>query len=201
MKIEGLDFAYDDFKVFENFSFSSESSLILFMGPSGCGKTTLFKIIAGILKEGMKYEIFETSDRPYLVLQEDALCPWLSGIDNITKFIDISTSDLEKSSIYQHTKSFISKKACHMSFGQRRLVEMLRSICYKPNLLLLDEPFNYLDFKSRAIVSETLFDLISSGSTKIMFSSHYNEDIGKLNPEIHKFDFGMPIKSLNHEEG
>lgn len=199
MRIKGLNFSYNGHEVFRNFSFESSARLILFMGPSGCGKTTLLKIISSNLKQNLSFQTLEVSVKPFLILQEDALSPWLSGMDNITKFLDISLEALEKYELFIHTKSFIKKKACHMSYGQRRLVELLRAICFQPDLLLLDEPFNYLDYKSRTIVSETLGKLINNKRTKIIFTSHYNEDIGELNPEIHLFDFKNPISNLKNE--
>ena len=200
MLIKGLNFSYNGHEVFRNFSFQSDANLILFMGPSGCGKTTLLKIISNNLTQNLNYQILQTSSKPFLILQEDALSPWLSGIDNITRFLNISKNVLEDYGLFTHTKSFIDKKACYMSYGQRRLIELLRSICFQPDLLLLDEPFNYLDYKSRTIVSETLRKLINRHKTRIVFTSHYNEDIGELAPEIHLFGFKNPISALSNEK-
>lgn len=199
MHFKGLNFSYNGFPIFNDFNFECNSSLILLMGPSGCGKTTFLKIISKSLNEGVTYEIFEAPDKSYLVLQDDALCPWLTGINNITKFIRIDLASLSEIPLFKHTESFIYKKACNMSFGQRRMIELLRAFAFKPRLLLLDEPFNYLDIESRKIVSSELLNLISNQNTKVILSSHYNEDFELLKPQIFYFPDYKPISKLNDE--
>ncbi len=199
MHFKGLNFSYNSFPIFNNFNFECDSSLILLMGPSGCGKTTFLKIISRALSEGLTYKIFEVPKNSYLVLQDDALCPWHTGISNITKFVNIDLDYLSEMPLFKHTESFINKKACNMSFGQRRMIELLRAFAFKPELLLLDEPFNYLDIESRKIVSRELQNLIDNQHTKIVLSSHYNEDIEILKPQIFYFSEYKPISKLNDE--
>jgi NitT/TauT family transport system ATP-binding protein len=169
------------------------------MGPSGCGKTTLLKIISKSLNIGVTYQLLETPEKNYLILQDDALCPWLTGINNIVNFVNINTESLSKMPLFNHIESFIYKKACNMSFGQRRMVELLRAIVSKPTLLLLDEPFNYIDIESRRIISNELLNLINTQQTKIVLSSHYNEDFNMLKPQVFYFPDSKPISKLNNE--
>lgn len=199
MHFKGLNFSYNGFSIFNDFNFECDSSLILLMGPSGCGKTTFLKIISKALSEGLTHEIFEVPENSYLVLQDDALCPWLTGISNITKFVNIDLEYLSEIPLFKHTESFIYKKACNMSFGQRRMIELLRAFAFKPQLLLLDEPFNYLDIESRKIVSSELLNLIGSQHTKVVLSSHYNEDFEILKPQVFYFPEYKPISKLNNE--
>ena len=199
MHIKGLNFSYNGFSIFNDFNFECDSSLILLMGPSGCGKTTFLKIISKALSEGLTHEIFEVPENSYLVLQDDALCPWLTGISNITKFVNIDLDYLSEIPLFKHTESFIYKKACNMSFGQRRMIELLRAFAFKPQLLLLDEPFNYLDIDSRKIVSRELLNLVGCHHTKIVLSSHYNEDFEILTPQVFYFPEYKPISKLNNE--
>jgi ABC-type multidrug transport system ATPase subunit len=200
MQFKALNFSYNNIEIFKDFNFESNSSLILLMGSSGCGKTTFLKIIANVLDSSLSYEVRDFPEECYLVLQDDALCPWLTGIQNITRFLDIDVSSLEKIPLYLHSVSFINRKACNMSFGQRRMIELLRAIIYRPKLLLLDEPFNYLDSESRKIVSYELSRLIDTGSTKIILSNHYTEDFSFKNPDIYFFPEIKPISKLNNEK-
>jgi ABC-type multidrug transport system ATPase subunit len=198
MQIHGLTFSYGNFKVFDDFNFESSSQIIAFKGPSGCGKTTLLKLISQNLIPS-KGSVIEYSDNTYFVIQEDSLFPWLTGEENISKFLSIDSTEIKKGNLYPLIEKFISKKASEMSYGQRRMVELFRAILYKPHLLLLDEPFNFLDKNGRKQFSNEILSLANSG-TKIILTSHYNEDISDLKSNVFYFHNSFPVKKLNTED-
>ncbi|MGI6049192.1 MAG: ATP-binding cassette domain-containing protein [Petrimonas sp.] len=199
MKIEGLYFAYpNNNQIFSNFSFKSDSDFIILKGPSGCGKTTLLKLISSNLKPD-KYRIFESPSKVSMILQEDALFPWMSGFDNIIKMIDVDKRVIYKHPMMDHVKHFIEKPAYEMSYGQRRLIELFRAILYKPTLLCLDEPFNYLDPISRGIITECINPYNATNKTKIIMSTHYNEKNLNFTSEVYYFDGKFPISVLTEK--
>lgn len=63
-----------------------------------------------------------------------------------------------------------------MSHGQLRKVLLARAFVNSPKILLLDEPFDGLDFRSRSNVSKIL-GYIARNGTSLVLTSHYNEDI------------------------
>jgi NitT/TauT family transport system ATP-binding protein len=199
MQIKDLHFAYDNLSLFESFDFKSDHNFIIIQGFSGCGKSTLLKLITNNL-EPNKIQILTTFNKKCLILQEDALFPWLDGFQNIMRFVDVSLEDIKNHALYNHIESFISKRAFEMSFGQRRLIELLRAILYKPDLLCLDEPFNYLDHISRVIVSNILFkDGFASKNNRIIMTTHYSSDIEELidvSFELFKFPEQSPFNKL-----
>ena len=200
MEIKGLHFSYPgETPLFQDFGFSSSSPLIVFRGPSGCGKTTLLKIIFGSIDGDLSVEKIDAPADPFIILQDDALCPWLTGIQNITSFLPISPSDLEQLSLYRHTQSFIHKRACNMSFGQRRLVELLRALVFKPKLLLLDEPLNYLDSQSRSIVVDELANYIHEGGRQVLLTDHFSQSFDTIRHEVYTFPETKPITALYRE--
>lgn len=200
MEIKGLNFCYPgETPLFKDFSFSSSSPLIVFKGHSGCGKTTLLKIIFGSIEGSLSVEKVDSPADPFIILQDDALCPWLTGIQNITSFLPINPRNLEHFSLYQHTRSFIHKKACNMSFGQRRLIELLRALVFKPKLLLLDEPLNYLDSQSRSIVVGELTNFINDGDHQVLLTDHFSQSFGTIQHEVYSFPETKPITALNRE--
>jgi NitT/TauT family transport system ATP-binding protein len=204
MKVENLSFSYNpETIVFRNFNFESEDRYIFFQGLSGCGKSTLLKLFTDNLSPTSGTITFDDNDgdRRCLILQEDALFPWLSGIQNITALLGgISMHELESNVMYNYTRSFINKKAYQMSFGQRRLIELFRAILLKPTFLCLDEPFNYLDEKSRKIVSEIIFNEGTFGETKqIVMTTHYMSDITDISGikyAYYYFNGQMPYDKL-----
>jgi ABC-type nitrate/sulfonate/bicarbonate transport system ATPase subunit len=199
MQIKDLHFAYDNLLLFESFDFRSDNNFIIIQGYSGCGKSTLLKIISNNLAP-KKVELITSFKKNCLVLQEDALFPWLDGVENITKFVNVTIEEIKEHILFKHIETFIYKKAFEMSFGQRRLIELFRAILYKPNILCLDEPFNYLDHKSRLILSNVLFkDGFVSDNCRIIMTTHYSSDIEELKDvkfQLFKFPEQIPINKL-----
>jgi len=197
MYIEHLTFSYKNLLVFDDFNFQSSESLIAFKGPSGCGKTTLLKIISKNLNpENNSY--IQYSQNTFFVIQEDSLFPWLTGEENISKFTSIEKDRIHDHKIFPHLMTFYKKKVFEMSFGQRRMIELFRALLFQPDLLLLDEPFSFLDRKSRELFAEEILSILDTG-IKIIITSHYNEDLSFLNPKLFYFDNIFPIHKLYTE--
>ncbi|MDR0331906.1 MAG: ATP-binding cassette domain-containing protein [Dysgonamonadaceae bacterium] len=195
IEVKGLYFAYPKNQIFTNFDFQSDSDFIILKGPSGCGKTTLLKLLSSNLIAD-KCEKLIVPTKICTILQEDALFPWLSGIDNILNIVNINYDEIKEHPMMEHLKTFINKKAFEMSYGQRRLIELFRAILYKPDLLCLDEPFNFLDPNSRNIVCSFLKMSNEQNRTKVIMSTHYNERNLNFQTETFYFDGTFPITRL-----
>ncbi|MCF8239761.1 MAG: ATP-binding cassette domain-containing protein [Melioribacteraceae bacterium] len=198
MIIKGLNFSYDEKPLYEDFCFESESKIIALKGPSGCGKTTLLKILSKNLIP-QKYSEIDFRTNTFLVIQEDGLFPWLSGEQNILHFIDIDYKSITENEIFENIKTYWKKKAFEMSFGQRRMIELFRAILLQPDLLLLDEPFNFLDKKNRKIITKTLLE-ISKRNTEIIFTSHYKEENLSYDINTYYYNGSFPIRRLENEK-
>jgi NitT/TauT family transport system ATP-binding protein len=201
LEIKNLSFQYNDLNLFSDFSFVPSDRFNLLKGHSGCGKTTLLKIIFGQIEISDGQASFTKPDNCYLILQDDALLPWLSGEENIKFISEINVVPSFLSEYKTYLSPFIKKKAYQMSFGQRRLVELYRALLYCPELLLLDEPFNYLDERSREVVSKAISGYLdtNTGSTIVM-SSHLLEQSEYLSPKTYLFKGAQPYNSLIADE-
>lgn len=201
MEVKGLTFRYlSESFLFEDLNFNSDASLVILRGASGCGKTTLLNILFGNQIGDVSYKKIDIPEMPYLILQDDALCPWLTGVQNIINFLHVDLDEYENSPLYQRTKSFIGQRACNMSFGQRRLIELFRAILFKPRLLLWDEPLNYLDNKSREIVVEELGKYILESGCQVVMTDHFRQYFGDISHEVYLFPDTKPINKLLREE-
>lgn len=195
--IEGLYFSYPNFQVFADFAISSQSRVTVLKGPSGCGKTTLLKLVSRILVPDSVVR-FDVEKQSCFIVQEDSLLPWLSGIDNIREFIEVSTERINSHLMFPLVEAFINNKAHTMSYGQRRSIEIFRAVLYQPKLLCLDEPLNFLDPARRKSVVEFLTapDL---ANTRIILSTHHGDDLTELDAETYHFDGNFPVKHLERE--
>jgi ABC-type multidrug transport system ATPase subunit len=191
--VSDLSFGYADSLLFDNFSLHSPSRVLVFKGPSGSGKTTLLKLMFGWLKPSHP-AVLPPHDRAALVLQDDALFPWLSGRANITRFIQIEPAQLESHPLFPVVSEFIDRRAYAMSFGQRRSIELLRMILLKPDILYLDEPFNYLDdYKAQRFID---FITRNEVSNLLIVTTHRNDTALDAVADVFHFTGIQPYRGL-----
>lgn len=197
IRITKLSFSYQATMVFDKLSLEAAGRIFVLRGPSGCGKTTLLKMFAGILlpASGSLQPVFKT---PVMISQEDALFPWLSGVQNILKIAKVSVDELKGSPLYQRIEGFVGRKAYQMSFGQRRLIEITRALLIKPDLLCLDEPFNFIDPPSRDLIQSLLLgSLQESKEMTLLVTSHYESDFYAPGVIDVTFDGILPVRNLS----
>jgi len=141
-----------------------ESDIFGLLGPNGAGKTTTFYIIAGLMnpddgeiklsnqdisklpmhkrsKLGIKYLPQEPSVFQNLTVYENLL-----GLAELSFKNNKDITDFVSSSIEEFGLSDITQlKGMQLSGGQRRKVEIARTLAAKPKIILLDEPFAGID--------------------------------------------------------
>ena len=101
--------------------------------------------------------------------------PWLTGRSNITRFLRIDNRAIEEHPLFRSVGSFIDQPAYRMSFGQRRAIELFRAILYQPEMLYLDEPFNYLDdTKTHDLIGALL--VATESSSRLLMTTHRHDD-------------------------
>lgn len=196
--VQNLTFSYGKKKVFSNLTLATEDRFLVIKGPSGCGKTTLLKLLTGNLVVPVESKGLQSEIKKSLILQEDALFPWMTGMNNILKMINISEEDVTKHPLYARVSSFIQQYAYQMSYGQRRMIELFRVILFKPGLLCLDEPFNFLDPTNRKFMIDYILKEVVPHTTVIM-TTHYSEDTTGLNLPTLYFDGQFPVTKLLNE--
>ncbi len=197
--VDSLSYSYKGMEVFQDLSFRAETKTVILRGPSGCGKTTLLKILSGNLTPS-RISRMPPTEKSCLVLQEDSLFPWLSGIENIAIMTKIKPESFRRHAMFELISAFVEQKACRMSYGQRRLVELFRAIVFRPQFLYLDEPFNFLDEERIGLVLPFLQGEFMN-DTNLMLSNHHREDLSGLGPAtLFRFNGQFPVRQLRREQ-
>ena len=146
------------------------------LGPNGAGKTTFFYMIAGLIRSDSGKILIDEEDvtdktvsvragmgLAYLP-QEPSVFGRLTVEENILAALeqrrDINKEqkkrELEKLVEEFQLKKFLKTKSIKLSGGERRRVEIARSLSSSPSFILLDEPFAGIDPKAVSELKETL---------------------------------------------
>ncbi len=146
------------------------------LGPNGAGKTTFFYMIAGlissdsgkILIDGEDITNKSVSDRANMGLsylpQEPSVFGRLSVEENIMAALE-QRKDITREQRQQELENlveefqlnkFLKTKSSKLSGGERRRVEIARSLSSNPKFILLDEPFAGIDPIAVSELKETL---------------------------------------------
>ena len=134
------------------------------LGPNGAGKTTTFYLIAGLTKLDSGEIIFNGNDISNLPMhkrsnmgikylpQEPSIFQDLTVYENLYGLAEISFKEKNKISQFmtQSIEEFslekiLDLKGRQLSGGQRRKVEIARTLAASPKMILLDEPFAGID--------------------------------------------------------
>jgi NitT/TauT family transport system ATP-binding protein len=163
-----------------------DKEFLSIVGSSGCGKSTLLNIISYLDTQTsgtFKYQ----KEKPIIgyMLQEDALLPWLTILDNALLGLELKHIKTEENINYVKKllntyglKDFLDKYPDELSGGMKQRVALIRTLGIKPDILLLDEPFSALDYQSRLAVSNDVYEIIKKEKkTAIMISHDIAESI------------------------
>ena len=75
-----------------------------------------------------------------------------------------------------HMEQFARTSFRELEYGQQRLLLIARAIVKQPTLLILDEPYQGLDYLGRRLVKNTLELIAKEHLSQLLYVSHYQED-------------------------
>jgi len=183
LRISHLRKSYRKKLVIRDFSMElNRGEVVALLGPNGSGKTTTFYAVAGLVTpEGGTVQLdgIDVTSLPmyrraqmgigYLP-QEMSIFRGLSVQDNILAILDITEPDRHKRR--ERLEELLSEfsiehmrraPALALSGGERRRVEIARSLAANPKYLLLDEPFAGVDPISVGDIRNLVADLKTRG--------------------------------------
>jgi len=196
--LEVKDFVktYNDKRVVNNLSFHiNEKEVVGLLGPNGAGKTTAFYMTVGLIKGESGKTFFKGKDISNLPIhkraqlgmgylaQEPSIFRQLSVEDNILCILEtLSISYSEKKKKLEellnelHLAHLRKNKACSLSGGERRRLEITRALANSPTLLLLDEPFANIDPLAVQDV-KNLISLLKQKNISVFITDHNAREI------------------------
>ena len=165
---------------------------VVLIGQSGCGKTTMLRILAGLIRptegevrvEGRALWSGERRDdealaKLGLVFQDPNLFPWYSVEENIA--LPLRLRGVAKSERHRRARElselvglsgFEKSYPRELSGGMRQRVAIARSLSYRPEILLMDEPFGALDALTRDKMNLELQRIAVATDATVVFVTH-----------------------------
>lgn len=149
--------AYSTKTLFEEASFAiNEGEHVGVIGPNGAGKTTLFKILTGLEHLDSGEIVKSRSLRLGYLAQHDEWAPDESVEAYLSKCLTPIWELKSLASKMGISHEMFSKPITSLSGGYRMRCKLLYLIGQQPNLMLLDEPTNYLDLETTLVLENFL---------------------------------------------
>jgi len=150
--------SYGSRQLFVNATFAvNENEHVGVIGPNGAGKTTLFKVLLG--EENLDHGNIVKSRQLSLgyLSQHDHWNPDETGNEYLERTCRIPVWDVKSRGILlQVTEDILEQKVVSLSGGYRMRIKLLGLLGQDPNLMLLDEPTNYLDLETTLLLEKFL---------------------------------------------
>jgi len=185
LKLQALELSksYRGRKVVDNVGLEiGQGEVVGLLGPNGAGKTTTFYILVGLARPDSGKVLLngdEITDLPmYLrarsgisyLPQEPSVFRQLTSEENLLAVLETlpltpeqQRDRLEELLVQMGLETVRTSKAYMLSGGERRRLEIARSLTLQPSFVLLDEPFSGVDASSVKDLQEIIRDLAKSG--------------------------------------
>ena len=219
--VVGLSKHFGKTSVLENITFDvAEGEVLVLLGASGSGKTTILRVIAGLEQPAKGRVILhgrDVTDLPArergvgVIFQSYALFPKMNVEKNIGYGLRIRKrrrKEIRKTvnellalvKLEEHRKKYPSQ----LSGGQQQRVAIARTLAYKPEVLLFDEPFGALDTQTRSHLRREIRTLLKKVKVPSIFITHDQEEALELGDRVavlnrgHIEQIGTPYEIYSH---
>ncbi len=188
-------------KVLEDINFDvAEGESLVLLGASGSGKTTILRVVAGleepdtgsVILHGVDVTEMPARERGVgVIFQSYALFPRMTVEQNIGYGLRIrgrGRGEIKEAAdrlvALVHLEDHRTKYPSQLSGGQQQRVAIARTLAYKPQVLLFDEPFGALDAQTRVRLRREIRLLLKEVKVSAIFITHDQEEALELGDRI-----------------
>jgi ABC-2 type transport system ATP-binding protein len=204
-------------------SFKINSGEILgLVGNNGAGKSTLFRLILDLIKADEGTVHMTDNTRDINVAETEEWKDWTGAYVDDSFLIDYLTPDeyfqfiarisgkdpneleqfLEKFKHFMADEIIGQKKFIrNLSAGNKQKVGIMAAMLLQPHILILDEPFNFLDPSSQSAIKHLLKKYNEETGATILVSSHNLQHTVDICPRIALLEHGVIIRDIDNKEG
>ncbi|MBQ7425795.1 MAG: ABC transporter ATP-binding protein [Prevotella sp.] len=202
----------------------NDGDILGLVGNNGAGKTTLFRMLLDLLKPDEGEVILSKKQEESAVnpASSEKWKEWTGAYIDEGFLIDFLTpeeyfafigkiTDMTQEKVDERLKDF-ERLAGGEIFGQKKLIRnlsagnkqkvgIMSALFNKPKLVILDEPFNFLDPSSQNILKHELKAYQEQSGATILISSHNLQHTIDISTRVTLLEKGRIIKDLSNENG
>jgi len=221
LEVRGLEKWYGRRQVVNGVDYDVERGEVVgLLGPNGAGKTTSFRMTIGLIDSDggkVKFDGRDVTRLPmyqragagmgYLA-QDTSVFRQLSVEDNLMAILETRPNMTRKQRkarqdelLGQFGLTTIRKtKANRVSGGERRRLEIARSLITEPKLIMLDEPFAGIDPKTVAEIQDQIRALVETYNIGILLTDHQFRETLEVTDRCYLIREGRVFAYGNREE-
>lgn len=204
---EGLTVQYGGVKPLNDVFFEFESGVCGLVGPNGAGKTTFFNVLSGFAQP--KHGTVMGGDtnllrlRPYQraqwglrrTFQQEQVIHSLSGWANIQlAFEHTGGEGLSVADAVRFVGlAGLDRAGSELSMMERRLVEVAKTLCGRPRIIVLDEPAAGLDVTETQYLTDLIMQIPAEFGALVVLVDHDMDLVSKVCANTTVLDFGRRI--------
>jgi len=191
----------------------AQGDMIGLVGNNGAGKTTLFRLILDLLKADNGFVTIEGIDVSKsedwknftgAFIDEGFLIDYLTPEEYfyfIGKMYGMSKEDVDNRLLtferFMNGEVMGQKKFIrNFSAGNKQKIGIISAMLHQPRLLILDEPFNFLDPSSQSIIKSLLKKYNDDTNATVLISSHNLNHTVDVCPRIALLEYGTIIRDI-----
>jgi lipopolysaccharide export system ATP-binding protein len=221
LQVRGLVKRYGRREVVSGVDYEVERGEVVgLLGPNGAGKTTSFRMTIGLIDADGGSVFFDDRDVTKLPMylraragmgylaQDTSVFRQLSVEDNLMAILETrremsrkQRKDRQNELLNQFGLSKIRKtKANRVSGGERRRLEIARSLITEPKMIMLDEPFAGIDPKTVAEIQDQIRALVEQYNIGILLTDHQFRETLEVTDRCYVISEGRVFAYGNREQ-
>ncbi len=200
----------------------NDGEILGLVGNNGAGKSTLFRLILDLLKADSGHVRMQCGTFDVDVTETEQWKDWTGAYVDEGFLIDYLTPDeyfqfiasisgmsaKECEETLETFRTFLADEVLgqkkfirNLSAGNKQKVGIVAAMILKPQLLILDEPFNFLDPSSQSAMKHLLTQYNRETGATILVSSHNLQHTVDICPRIALLEHGHIIRSIDNTNG
>lgn len=208
-----------------------DGEMLGLVGNNGAGKSTLFRLMLDLVKADGGRVLMHPSEEEQSqgiaqgsvdVAQTEDWKDWTGAFVDESFLIDYLTPDEyfqfigrisgrkqeEVDTFLQDFEQFMAGEVAgqkklirNLSAGNKQKVGIVGAMLLQPKILILDEPFNFLDPSSQSAIKRLLQDYNRKTGATILVSSHNLQHTVDICPRIALLEHGVIIRDIDNTDG
>ena len=218
LEVKDLEVYYGMIQAIKGISFEvNQGEVIALIGANGAGKTTLFRLMLDLLKADNgkvainDIDVSQSEDWKSFTgafIDDGFLIDYLTPEEYfyfIGKMYGLKKEEVDERLVpferFMNGEVIGHKKLIrNYSAGNKQKIGIISAMLHHPQLLILDEPFNFLDPSSQSVIKHLLKKYNEEYRATVIISSHNLNHTVDVCPRIALLEYGVIIRDITNKD-